>query len=208
MQSNETIKGETNDKRSEGIAYRPVSVLAVVALVAGFVSALALASPLLWVLPVVGIGLSYAALVDVGGERCKAGRLAALSAMALSIGFGTQAVTARATGRFIAGTRAVEAARFWLDAIGQERLVDARSICLPLPESIAGIAVVSECGSETARHIVCEGPSDESLGPSWVVQARVGACSLRITLEPTVVLKNGQRSERWAVVRCEKIGSR
>ena len=208
MQSNEIVSGETNGQQSEGVAYRPVSMLAVVALVAGFISALCLASPLLWVLPVVGIGLSYAALVDVGGERRKAGRLAALTAMALSIGFGTQAVTARATDRFIAGTRAVESARFWLDAIRQERLVDARSICLPLPESIAGIAVVSACGSETARQIVCEGPNEESLSPSWVVQARVGTCSLRITLEPTVTLKNGQRSERWAVVRCEKVGSR
>ena len=71
MQSNEIVSGETNGQQSEGVAYRPVSktVLAVVALVAGFISALCLASPLLWVLPVVGIGLSYAALVDVGGER-------------------------------------------------------------------------------------------------------------------------------------------
>ena len=59
--------------------YLPVSRLAVAAAGLGAISALALASPVFWVLPLVAIGIAVAALRDVGRpEAPKAGRLAAM----------------------------------------------------------------------------------------------------------------------------------
>lgn len=124
----------------EAITYRPVSRLAVAAAVTGVLSSLALTTPLLWILPLVGAALSAAALMDVakvGAE--KAGRAAALAGLALSVGFGAQAVTATMVSRWIMENRTQAAARAWLDAVRENRVADARSMMAPhlLPRSAA-----------------------------------------------------------------------
>ena len=116
----------------EVIGYRPVSRLAVAAAVAGVVSSLALTTPMLWILPLVGIALAAAALADVartGAE--KAGRGAALVGLALSVGFGVQAVTGTVVSRWIMESRSTATARAWLDAVRENRVADATSMMAP-----------------------------------------------------------------------------
>lgn len=114
----------------ETIDYAPVSRLAVAAAVAGAASALALATPLLWVLPLVGMALAIAGLSDVA-RTGKAGRAVALAGLALSVGFGVQAVTMKWVSRRITEGRAAAVARLWLDAVRDDRLSDALGMLGP-----------------------------------------------------------------------------
>jgi hypothetical protein len=120
--------------------YRPVSGLAVAALAMGALSALALTSPLLWGLPLLGVCLAVVALRDVSREGAeKAGRAAALAGLALSIGFGAQALAGRLVARRIMADRARAVATAWLDAIRDGKLVEARTMIAPdlLPSTSA-----------------------------------------------------------------------
>lgn len=125
----------------EAVGYRPVSRLAVASAVVGVLSSVALTTPLLWIVPLVGIALAVAGLADVsrvGAE--KAGRAAALVGLALSAGFGTQAVTTSLVARWITQGRTKAVVHAWLDAIGENRIADARSMIAPhlLPQSWPG----------------------------------------------------------------------
>lgn len=110
--------------------YRPVSPLAVAALVVGCCSALALVTRFAWALPLVGTALACAALADVARpEARKAGRLAALAALALSVGFGAQAVSGLLVDRWIMAGRARAAAQTWIDAVREGRTTEALGLC-------------------------------------------------------------------------------
>ncbi len=119
--------------------YRPLSTLAVWAVVAGAASALALTTPILWVVPMLSIGLVAAALADTRPGSLKTGRGLALAGLALAVGFGSQAVVSTVVRRGIASARAVAAASGWVDAIRNGRLEDAHRMCSPaaLPPSDA-----------------------------------------------------------------------
>jgi len=122
----------------ETISYRPVSRLAVAAAVVGVLSSLALTTQLLWILPLVGVAMAVAGLTDVARSGAeKAGRAAALVGLALSVGFGAQAVTTSVASRLIMENRTKAVIHAWLDALGENRLADARSMIAPhlLPQS-------------------------------------------------------------------------
>jgi hypothetical protein len=122
----------------EMISYRPVSRLAVAAAVVGALSSLAITTPLLWALPLVGVALAIAGLMDVTRSGAvKAGRVAALAGLALSVGFGAQAVTTSVVSHWIMESRARAVINAWLDALAESRLADARSMISPqlLPQS-------------------------------------------------------------------------
>lgn len=114
---------------AETISYRPVSKLAVAAAVMGVLSSLAVTTPLLWIVPLVGVVLAVVALADVarpGAE--KAGRAAALVGLALAVGFGVQALTSSLLARSIMDRRSEAVVRAWLDALGENRIAAARSM--------------------------------------------------------------------------------
>ena len=194
-------------------SYRPVSAMAVASVAAGGLSALAIVSPLLWVLPLVGMALAIVAIADVNRDGAKkAGRLLALIGLALSVGFGSQAVSATVMGHWLASTRATAAARLWIEAIQQGRLKDAKSMCEP--EAMPAVEAIAACGPCAVR---CEGPVEERAG-SWLMRATVGPClvapdaptesaaaslALAIFLESTVSAQQGRASERWTIIRCE-----
>lgn len=120
------------DQHGDTSGYRPVSRLAVAALVAGALSSLALTTPLLWILPLVGVAIAAAALADVGRPGAeKAGRAAALAGLALAVGFGMQAVASKAVAHWLTRGRVVAVTNAWLDAVAEGRLVDARSMLGP-----------------------------------------------------------------------------
>ena len=204
-------------EETEGSAsYRPVSAMAVASVAAGGLSALAIVSPLLWVLPLVGMALAIVAIADVNREGAKkAGRLLALVGLALSVGFGSQAVSATVMGHWLASTRATAAARLWIEAIQQGRLKDAKSMCEP--EAMQAVEAIAACGPRAACALRCEGAVEERAG-SWLVRATVGPClvapdtptespaaslALAIVLESTVSAQQGRASERWTIIRCD-----
>lgn len=113
-------------------AYRPISGLAVASALFGCVSALALVGPAFWVVPILGTAVAAFALRDVSREgRPKAGRLAALAGLALSIGFGTQGLTGSLVSNWIAQRRATAAVQLFVEAVRAGRLGEARSMCAP-----------------------------------------------------------------------------
>ncbi|MFM9196869.1 MAG: hypothetical protein ACKOWG_14225 [Planctomycetia bacterium] len=120
------------ETHGETIGYRPVSRLAVAAVVVGVAAGLAVTTPLLWILPLVGVAIAVAALADVakpGAE--KAGRAAALAGLALSVGFAAQAVTMPLVSRWVRESRTKAVALAWLDALRENRLADAASMMAP-----------------------------------------------------------------------------
>jgi hypothetical protein len=73
-------------------AYRPVSGWGIAALVVGLASAAALAHPLLWCVPLLGLGLSIVALRRIERSQVKVlGRSAALAGLAFSLIYGIAA---------------------------------------------------------------------------------------------------------------------
>jgi len=182
--------------------YRPVSRLAVAALAAGGLSAVALVSPICWVIPLVAIGLAAAGLADVNRPGAnKAGGLAAVAGLALAVGFGSQAVADAVVTRWLVERRAVAAARHWIEAVRAGRLADAMSVCAPraLPVGDVGrgpaegargadawqareaafalldpVRAVAACGAATPR-VTAITPADPLEG-GWVVVAALAAC--------------------------------
>lgn len=179
--------------------YRPVSGLAVAAAALGIASALALTSPLMWVLPLVGVAVAVAALGDVGRSGVtKAGRLAAVAGLALSVGFGSQAVSAWVATRWFHAWRAEAAAGLWIDAIREGRLDDARSVCMP--GTASAVDALAACSVGPFRPGACTMGRDDSQG--WVVAATLADCELEIEVKPEPPIVGGPAFERWTVVRC------
>lgn len=189
----------------ETISYRPVSRLAVAAAVTGVLASLALTTPMLWIVPLVGVALAVAGLLDVarpGAE--KAGRAAALVGLALSVGFGVQAVTTALVSRWIVESRVEAVVGVWLDAIRDGRLSDARRMLSPslLPhgdspdaafggpghrghdhdhepevsiDTLPAVAALLGCGADALREVRCTG-RDEETGERWVATVRLRSC--------------------------------
>ncbi len=130
--------------------YRPVSPLAVVALVLGICSAMALVTRFAWVVPLVAAAVAIAALADLARPgTAKAGRLLALAGLALAVGFGAQAVTGAVVDRWIASHRAGAAARAWIDAVRHGRPAEALGICGAAVASTSSTASLPPDPTET-----------------------------------------------------------
>jgi hypothetical protein len=116
----------------EQLSYRPVSTPAVLALVGGGLSALALTSQALWVVPLLAAGLAVVALRDTAaGTPPKAGRALALSGLALAVGFGCQAIGFTVTDHWIGRARAIETVSSWQQAVQAGRWTEAHDFCSP-----------------------------------------------------------------------------
>jgi hypothetical protein len=186
----------TSGEATEVSVYRPVSSLAVAALIVGCVSALALVNPVFWVVPLVGAALALVAVREVTRSGvAKAGGLAAVAGLALALGFGAQAVTAAATARWLAAARAESAAGFWLETLCDGRDDDARSMCGP--DAAPRVDEAAACCSAERPTIRCRG-AGETPG-SWAVTASRGGCRLDLVVEPTISMTSGWATERWLV---------
>jgi hypothetical protein len=213
--------------RDEMAGYRPVSPLAVAALVCGAAAVLVLVTPLAAMLPLIAVALAVAALADLRrAEGKRAGRPLALLGLALALGFTAQALTGSLVDDWIARRRALAAASAWIDAVSEERLTDAIGMCGPggftLPHELA---VASEPPTPTVREdafrstpavaaiMACAGTrptvttvrrvaANEAV---WTVAADLGACgdqpgSLQINVMPRTETAQGGSLERWLVV--------
>jgi hypothetical protein len=169
--------------------YRPVSVLAVFALLAGILSATAVFSPALLLVPLIASALSVVALKDVSprgdgddraeGEDRKTGRWWALAGLALAVGFGVQSVATSLTQRTVAFRRAEASAAMFLEMVREDRLGDAVKTCLPQVLPPMGIG-----GGAKATPDVQERQAEASLAGMEVIQdirkcGRAAATTLR-----------------------------
>jgi hypothetical protein len=202
--------------------YRPVSRLAVAALVVGCCSGLALLSPVCWAIPVVGIAIAVAAWADVGRAAArKAGGLAAVAGLALSVGFGAQALGSAVVDRWIAGGRAEATALAWIDAVRSDRLADALALGETGPATLAvqdgeqataGLAAqplvkaIRACDAMAKIGAVTTGADDRG-GEGWLVRGTLrpcgehpgGAVGFRILVAPHTVRRHRGLVERWSV---------
>lgn len=190
--------------------YRPVSLLAVAALVAGLISALALLSPVAWAVPLLAVGLAVAALRDVAarpgdpaetdapGSRidAKTGRWMAVLGLALALGFGAQAVAGRLVWRSIAGRRAESAARMFLEMVRQDRMADAYKCCLPqvMPMTMERPSMMQEppTPEQTARK------AEAALRGMEVIQSIQG-CGADIPIELRCTGAEARMKDAWIV---------
>jgi hypothetical protein len=190
------------ESSGETISYRPVSKLAVAAAVAGVLSSLALTTPLLWILPLVGVALAVAGLTDVARSGAeKAGRVAALVGLALSVGFGAQAVTTSVVSRWIMESRTKAVVHAWLDALGENRLADARSMIAPYLLSRSETAELGRGGPAHgepghSHHPGEDAGKDGSIEVLPAVQAirRCGAAAVR---DVRYAGRDEEAGERW-----------
>lgn len=214
----------TDERLADEVAgYRPVSGLAVAALLAGGGSALVLFTSLAAVLPLLAIAMAGAALVDLRRhEGRRAGRPLALIGLALAIGFSAQAVAAAIVKERIVRGRASATARAWVDAIREERFADALSLCgptaLPLPlresqgppppggdrqaafESLPSVAAVRGCRAASPPILLRRG----SAADAWVARVVLDGCdrageAVTLRLGPQLVTRDGGAVERWLV---------
>jgi hypothetical protein len=195
------IELEESDRTED---YRPVSGMAVAALLVGGLSIVASYSPLLWGIPVVGAALAAVALRELSApDAVKVGRLAAILGLALSLGLGTQAVTRHMLGNWLTQRRAVEVVERWVTAIREDRLMQARSMLTPMlrpPAEMVGsednpkpvndplaeeegfrhspaVAAVRGCGSQAVARCEFDHYDEES-------QERKRAWHVRVRLKP------------------------
>ena len=185
----------------EPAGYRPVSSLAIGALVLGVLSGLALVSPFFFVVPLVAVAVAVAALVDVArAGATKAGRLAALAGLALAAGFGAQAVTSGVVTGSIASGRARAAAEIFVQAVREGRQADAEAMCGP--EARTKIVPLAACLGDAVRLRARAGEEDGT----WIVEITSTAesgCVARLVLAPALSVQQGGAIERWLVTSCD-----
>ncbi len=136
----DTVEYDTDD-------YRPISTLAVLSLIAGCSSVLALINQILWVIPLLAVGVSIAAIRDtsVQGSQ-KSGRGVALIGLALSVGFGVQSFTVFSGNTLIDRSRARETVSRWHRVIRAGDWDMAYGFCAP------GIVPLDETYLEDRNH--------------------------------------------------------
>lgn len=210
----------------ESSDYRPVSPLAVAALVVGCCSALAVVTWAAWALPIVGVVLACAALAQVGRPDARlVGRPAALAGLALATGFGAQAIGAAAVGFWVGAHRARTTATAWIDAVCEERFVDALDIDVPPVKPPAGsdqwapvdpetrarlfaerpeVRAVAACGRTRRPTLVGASRGADGVG-TWTVRASLDGCGaagavLRLVIEPRRGALPSGVVDRWLVV--------
>ena len=127
--------------------YRPISTLAVLSLVAGCSSVLALINQILWVVPLLAVSLSIAAIRDTSTQGSqKSGRGIALIGLALSVGFGVQSFAVFSGNTLIDRSRARETVSRWHRVIRAGDWDMAYGFCAP------GIVPLDEAHLEGGNH--------------------------------------------------------
>ena len=121
MSSTPELPGQLGEPPSgEFGEYQAVSALAVASLIAGVASATALVGVALWIVPVVGILLSWLALIRIGRSAgLLTGRPLALAGLGLAVCFGAAAITDHLQAKRLAARDAQYVASQWFEALAQ-----------------------------------------------------------------------------------------
>jgi hypothetical protein len=213
----------------ESAGYRPVSGLAVAALLAGCGSALVLFTSLAAMLPLVAVVIAAVALVDLTrSEGRRVGRPAALVGLALAIGFGAQAASGFVVDRWVGGQRALATATAWIDAVREARFADAVGLCSPLAlpptgrdpaqpqpteatraaafQGLPAVAAVTACGRAARPTISVR--KDATEAAVWIASVELAPCGrpgevVTLRVEPRAATRGREPVERWLVTGFE-----
>jgi hypothetical protein len=110
---------------SDEIEYRSVDPLAIVALVVGLISPLALGFPILVVVPIVGALVALAAVARIGRDAWRSGRAVALVGLALSSCFLVAPLARYATAEWLLPRQARPVADRFLELLQEGRPEEA-----------------------------------------------------------------------------------
>lgn len=125
--------------------YSAVSPLAVVALVLGLASAVALSGPILWFVPVTAAAASLAAMRRIAGhESGLIGHKAAIVGLMLAVFFGTWAPVQYFSRRIVLAGQARQAAEGWLDLVKNGHFLEAHQLMLPVGDRAAADSDLEE----------------------------------------------------------------
>ncbi|MCU0962549.1 MAG: hypothetical protein MUF48_20835 [Pirellulaceae bacterium] len=116
------------DSAPEVPSYRSVHYSALFTLALGLLSALALTSSALWIVPVLAVVLGAVSLRSLASDPAAIGRRAALTGMVLAVLFGTWAWTARTSRDVWLGRVARQYTDQWIDLLRQQRLREAHQL--------------------------------------------------------------------------------
>lgn len=117
------------------VHYRTVSRSAVASLLLGLLSAAALASKLMWCVPIVGVTLAIVALWTISKtESVVLGRKAAQIGLALSLLFFTSAITGHLVRQRSLRQQARPHTSKWIEMVREGRLREAHQMHLPQSE--------------------------------------------------------------------------
>jgi hypothetical protein len=112
--------------------YRAISPLAVVACVLAALSPLALAHPVLWIVPAAAVVLATWALRLISRHADRlVGRRAALAGLAIALFFGAWAPTRLALQRVVLPRQARHFAQYWFDLVRNGRVYEAHQWTRP-----------------------------------------------------------------------------
>jgi hypothetical protein len=112
--------------------YRPVSGMAVAALVMGILSIAAVFHPGFWLLPVLGTVFAVISLRQLSQPDSLAiGRTAAIVGLGLSLFLAALAPAESMTRTWIKNRRAEHVAARWADAVLEGKILDAHSLLMP-----------------------------------------------------------------------------
>jgi len=112
--------------------YRPVSGMAVAAVVMGVLSIAAWFHPGFWFVPVLGVVLAVVALRQLAQpDSILIGRTAAIVGLGLSLFLAALAPTESVTRTWIKNRRAEHVAARWADAVLEGKILDAHSLLMP-----------------------------------------------------------------------------
>lgn len=105
----------------DALEYRSLEPLAIVSVLLGLASPLAIFQPLLAVVPILGLLTALVAFVKIGGERARSGRGVALVGLVLSTFFLALPLARYASAQFMLRGQAVPVASEFLERLRQQR---------------------------------------------------------------------------------------
>jgi len=115
--------------------YQSFSRLAIAALILGILSATALIQPLLWVVPVVAVILSFVAMRQIAlSDERPSGRVLAITGLSLAVIFGSWASTWYLSRYFLLVRQAREHSEAWLNLVREGRLYEAHQLSISYSE--------------------------------------------------------------------------
>jgi hypothetical protein len=120
------------------VQHRPVSRLAVASMLLGLVSAAAIANPLAWCVPIVGVTLAIAALRTLSTENSMVlGRKAALAGLVMALLFGSCGMTRYFARQQWLYRQARPLAQRWIELVREGRLYEAHQLHSPQRDRIS-----------------------------------------------------------------------
>ena len=120
-----------NDAPSDEIQYRSLSMLAVLGLILGLFSLLALVSPVLWVVPLVAIVVSVTALRRIKNDAERSGGRLATIGLLIAVCVGLWAVSYHFSREWYLFHTAKRFADQWLEVVQSGNLQEAHQLHLP-----------------------------------------------------------------------------